>query len=965
MIGYPHLHNHTEVSLLDGMRQIEQSVLLAARRNVPVLACTDHGTVAGAIQFHAACEHEGIKPVIGVEAYWVPDVSVKERSQAHITLLARNRTGFTNLIRLISKANVDGFYYKPRVDWSMLEEHSDGIVALTGCRGGILPRAIEAGAGNAVMERLLSIYGRDNLRGEVMYLDAMPKEINHQVRVISDRYGVTVVATNDSHYPLPEDADVHPMLVAMSTKQLLGAPGAFTIDSRELYLKSFDEMLGHGMRDCGNRTVVDREMAATVALAEEFERYSVKSAAEYPTPKQWVGEDPETLLRQLCDTGLRWRDVNDAAHRKQLEYELGVIMPKKFTKYFIVLADLYRWLRGEGVVCGPGRGSAAASLVCYALGVTDLDPLDYPTMTFDRFLNPERVDEPDVDCDIASAARPRVIEHLKEAYGEQCVANLGTFSTYSPKALLNDMARALGVTDLRINSEVDSPVWINYLYDLASARAEGREPTILYEDLRMFLAEITEKLGALEQRTGFPVRRAYETFSGQARHLGTHASALILSAQPISEVAPLIRLSDHLVVGFTEGVYRKVLSKTGLLKLDVLGVAALDIIGDTVRLAGLPPIDFSKEKYTDKKVYEQFRKGDTTGIFQYGSSIGITQYTTQVAPDRFMDLGTILALWRPGPLDSHMADEYVKLKHTGQRKLHPVIDTVLETSLGMIIFQEDLIRLYATVAGCTGGQADLFRRDVIKRVVDVDHQKRIEQEKLLWTLGGQKQGIPAPLLQQLWEEMMAFARYGFNVPHALSYGAIGYVMMKLRTYHPAQFIAASLRGACDKDIAQLFMTEAQRLGVYVHPPHVNYSGVSPTVHDGQVWLHFSATKQVGDKAALEVGQKAPYTDFNDFLRRVERRVVNKRVIKNLMLVDAFSGLDGVAEQYAAFEVDPADVNNRKVVLDLLDIVVDSTIPDGAAQVIREKTRWSTDTRRRPSSENANTPWRDDRKIGRA
>ena len=443
MNGYPHLHNHTEVSLLDGMRQIEQSVLLAARREVPVLACTDHGTVAGAIQFHAACEHEGIKPVIGVEAYWVPDISVKERSQAHITLLARNRAGFTSLIRLISKANVDGFYYKPRVDWRMLEEYSDGIVALTGCRGGILPRAIEAGAGDAVMERLLSIYGRDNLRGEVMYLDAMPQEINHQVRVISDRHDVTVVATNDSHYPLPEDADVHPMLVAMSTKQLLGAKGAFTIDSRELYLKSWDEMVAHGLRDCADAQRVTREMAATVALAGEFERYSVKSAAEYPTPKQWVGEDPETLLRQLCDTGLRWRDVDDAAHRKQLEYELGVIVPKKFTKYFIVLADLYRWLRGEGVVCGPGRGSAAASLVCYALGVTDLDPLDYPTMTFDRFLNPERIDEPDVDCDIASAARPRVVGHLKEVYGEQCVANLGTFSTYSPKALLNDMARAL------------------------------------------------------------------------------------------------------------------------------------------------------------------------------------------------------------------------------------------------------------------------------------------------------------------------------------------------------------------------------------------------------------------------------------------------------------------------------------------------------------------------------------------
>lgn len=939
---YPHLHFHTEASLLDGLRPVETAVELAAKhRQVKALAITDHGTIAGVPNFVKACQMFGVKPIVGLEAYFTPNARVKDKTQrwfGHITLLAKNKVGYVNLIRLVTESNeADNFYYKPRIDWNMLREHNEGIIALTGCPGGILPKAIEAGIGEDVLETLEGIFG-DDLYAEVQYTDLADPKMNAQIRDLAKELDIRVVATNDAHYVLPEDADIHPLLVAIATKQRLSDPNRFKIESRELYLKDEQEMMRCGERDGLSRQQVIAELQVAHDIADNIEEYSIERETQYPVPPRWKGQDADVVLRGLVEQGLSSKGhANNSDYRERVEYELDIIKSKGFSRYFLVLADLYEWIHQNSIVAGPGRGSAAASLVLYLLGVTGLDPMQFPVMRFERFLNPSRTDEPDVDCDIASHQRDQVIAYLEETYGANRVAKLGTFSTYAAKALLNDMARALDCDSERVNIDVLPSVWNAYINELAQARLFGEEkPTPADPTLKVFLDEVDKRLANLENRTGYPARRAFYAIAGQVRHLGTHAAGVVLTDEPMNEIAPVVRVSDNYVVGYTASTNRSIYVKTGLLKLDILGLRTLESLSYMV---GEERIHWDEVDYNADDVLRQYRDGNTVGVFQFESSTGIRDYTMRLKPTRFADIYTAIALWRPGPLNTGMSEKFIELKQKGPRKIHPVVDKILEDSLGMLIFQEDLIRLFSTIASCSAGEADMFRRDLIKQLADTSHRTRMRQHEQNWYAGCKKNGISDAITKRLWQEMVSFARYGFNVPHAISYAAIGYLQMFYKARHPAEFIAATLGPSFEQGRAQAAIVEADRLSVKIEPPHVLYSEEQPAVQNGKVWLHLSAIKGLGPKGVesiLKTRKKEPYSSVQDFRERVNKRAVNSTTFRNMLLIGSFDGMEGLDETLKAEGLFRAQVGSDVNMLEVLGVLLNTTIPKGAAEFIKEK-----------------------------
>ena len=936
------LHTHSEFSLLDGLRPVETMVELAAkRRSVKSMAITDHGSIAGIPSFVAACEKFGIKPILGVEAYFTPDARIKDKSArwfGHITILARNKTGYENLVALVTDSNrEEHFYYKARVDWAMLEKWSEGLIVLTGCPGGILPKAIQAGVGMEVIDRLQTIFG-ENLYGEVHYHDLTDAEIDSKVRTICALKGIPVVCANDAHYPMPSDADMHPLLVAMSTGSKVDDPKAFKIDTRELYLKNYDEMLRDGMRNGGSRGTVLRELAATNKLADEIENYDISREVVYPVPDRWAGKDAMQVLRSLVVTALIQKNFGPE-HDARAEMELGVIERKGFAEYFLVLADLCEWVHANDIVIGPGRGSAAASLVLFLLNATGIDPMKYPVMKFERFLNEARIDEPDFDLDVASHHREALIKYLEKTYGSDRVARLGTYTTYAAKMLVNSMAKALGADVRRVTVDVLPSTWNAHLHDLATAKIAG-DPAPEPQDpaLKVFLKEIKGRLADITKKTGYPATRAFFLIAGQIKNMGTHAAAIILSDKPLNKIAPLVRVDKKLVVGYSASTNRSLYVKTGLLKLDVLGVRTLESLAYMLEGVG-EKLDWDGTDYNDQEVLKLYRNGDLTGIFQFESGPGIIDFTKQLSPESFADVYTIMALWRPGPLRTGMSKKFIQFKKEGARELHPLVDKILESSRGMMVFQEDLIHLYSEIADSTPAEADLFRRDIIKQMTDSGFKKRMQNHRARWFDGCKSNDIKRNVAERLWREMLSFAKYGFNAPHAVCYGAIGYQQMRIKAKNPGVFVAASLAAAFHHGRAQAVIMEAARLKVSVKPPNVLISGTQPVAHKGSVYLHLESIKGVGAKAVAVIvaeRERGQFKSVEDFRERVPRRSVNKNVFAKLLLIGAFQGMNGNSAAITAIGGNPATVGNRESVTEALGIILDMGIPEAVFDKIKSK-----------------------------
>lgn len=946
MKHFTHLHVHSEFSTLDGLGPIERLVEMAAtRRNVKTMALTDHGGVAGFPLFYAACKEYGVKPIFGIEAYFTPNATIKDKNHrhfGHITILAKNKSGYLNLIALTTESNQEeNFYYRARVDWAMLRKYREGLVVLTGCPGGILPKAIEADVGEEVLEQLQDIFGHD-LYGEVHYHDLADPEMNDKIRALCGKMGIPTVAANDAHYPLAQDADVHPLLVAMATKKPLGHPDAFTIDTRELYLKTWDEMARDGQRHGTPREIVMQEMEQANAIGEMVEEFDISREVVYPVPPRWANENPVAVLERLIELNLG-KVGHDPVYVERARKEFEVIVKKGFTEYFLVLADLYQWAHENQIITGPGRGSAAASLVLYLVGVTGVDPIKYPVMKFERFLNEHRQDEPDVDTDWASHQRDQVIEYLENTYGEDRVARMGTHTTYAAKMLVNDMAKALRAKVRRIELDILPSTWNAYLHDAQVARLEGREPEVVDPSLKSFLVDVHRRLDSIEKQTSFPARRAFYTMAGQIRHMGTHAAAIVLSDEPLNRVAPLVRVGGKLVVGYSSSTNRSLYVKTGLLKLDVLGIRALEILDTMYKEIGCG-IEWDAP-YDDEQVLAMYRKGLLTGIFQFESGAGITRFTQELAPKSFTDIYTIQALYRPGPLRTGISKRFIE---SGQafRHTHKIVDEILQNTRGMMIFQEDLIAVYSTIADCSPGEADLFRRDIIKQMTDHDYKKRMETHKHRWLDGCRKKNIPQVTADRLWREMLSFGKYGFNAPHAVCYAAIGYKQMWIKAHYPATFIAASLDAAFDQGRAQEIVVEAGRMGITIKPPHINFSDVKPVAAGNTVFMHFAAIKGIGSAAAeaiIEARKGGKFSSIDDFRDRVSKRAVNTNGMTNLLRLNAFDGLSGHDKWLKEKGLVFAEIGSQDSIINALGIVLDMSMPNQAVEAIKKKKRSSSKT----------------------
>lgn len=885
--GFVHLHVHTEYSLLDGAARIKDLIAEAVRRNMKALAITDHGSMFGVIDFYKAAKKAGIKPILGCEVYVAPRlmedrVPAVDDANYHLVLLAENEIGYRNLLHIVSEAYTKGFYYKPRTDKKTLREHHEGLIALSACLGGEVATNVLNGQIQKAREAALEyndIFGQGNFYLELQEHGlANQRNVNIQLVELSRELNIPLVATNDVHYVTTEGAEVQDVLLCIGMAKTIEDEDRMTFETKEFYLKNEAEMamvLGE-YREALENTV---KIADRCHVEYDFSRNYLP---DYRIPE---GYTLDSYLRKVCEEGLAPRYPQaDETVRNRLEYELGVIREMGFSGYFLIVWDFVRFARENGVLVGPGRGSAAGSLVAYVLGITNIDPLKYDLL-FERFLNPERISMPDIDIDFCYETREKVIKYVIDHYGADRVAQIITFGTMAARAAIRDVGRALNVPYADVD-RVAKLVPAELGMTLDKALENATELKELYQ-----LDPAVQKL--------VDMARAIE---GMPRHASTHAAGVVIGRDPLTHYLPLYRSSDGVI---TTQFPKETVEEIGLLKMDLLGLRTLTVIGDAVELIRQTTgedIDIDRIPLDDKNAYDMLGRGESLGVFQLESS-GLRAILRDLKPDAFEDIIALVALYRPGPLGSGMVEDFIKRRH-GQSQIkymHPILEPILKETYGVILYQEQVMRISSEMAGFSMGQADLLRRAMGKKKPEVIAGLRSQ-----FIEGAKGKGVNTEIAGQVFDLMEYFAGYGFNKSHSAAYALVSYQTAYLKANYPVQYMAALLTSVMDSmDKVAQYIDTCKHMGIDVLPPDINESNIKFTVSSGKIRFGLAAVKNVGrgaiENIIIERLKDGPFISFQDFCNRVDHRQVSRRVLESLIKCGAFDSFGKRAQLASATE----------------------------------------------------------------
>ncbi|MDZ7611715.1 MAG: DNA polymerase III subunit alpha [Candidatus Moranbacteria bacterium] len=894
---FTHLHVHTHYSLLDGLTKIDDLLDKVKEMGMDSVAITDHGVMYGVPEFYEKAVEKGVKPIIGCEFYLNPYGRDKKQSKAddirhHLILLAKNNQGYKNLLKLSTKAHLEGFYYKPRIDLQILEKYAEGLIGLTACIEGEIPSLIISKNYEQAKKKALEyqrILGEGNFYLELQHLPNLDKQqiANEGLKKLSQETGIPLVATTDSHYVNPEDNEVQDILLCIQTGKKIDDENRLSLKENPLYLKSPEEM-------AKNFADVPEAVENTFKIAEKCNVEIEFGNTKLPRFEPPEGYSNEEYLREICEQGLKEKYGENVTneHRERMEYELDIISRMGFSSYFLIVQDFTRWARKNEIVVGPGRGSAAGSFVSYLAGITNVDPIKY-SLLFERFLNPDRVSMPDIDLDFADHRRDEVLEYVRKKYGKDHVAQIITFGTMAARAAIRDAGRVMGVE-------------YNYCDKLSKMVPAFNTLDQALENSRELLEEYNSNANAKK------IIDAAHRLEGIARHASVHACGVVITDKPVTEYSPLQYITgkegaeEGLVTQYSASSKSSYVEKIGLLKMDFLGLRNLTIIENALKVIKKTTgdvIDIEKIFLEDQETFKLLQKGHTTGIFQLESS-GMKNYLQKLKPSQFEDVIAMVALYRPGPME--WIPDFIDRKHGRKRVeyLHPKLEPILQNTYGVAIYQEQVMQIARDLAGFSLGEADILRKAMGKKIHEL-----IKEQKEKFIQGAKQNGIPDQMAKQIFSFIEPFAGYGFNRSHAACYALIGYQTAFLKARYPAQFMTALLNSDKDDiDRIAIEIEEARIMGIEVLPPDVNESLIEfALIQDSsmseekdkqsQIRFGLEAIKGVGHNIAGRIieerKKKGPFKDIIDMVERVNDKDLNKKSLEALAMSGA---LDSVIER---------------------------------------------------------------------
>ena len=871
---FTHLHTHTEFSLLDGACRIEQLVSRAKSLGMQSLAITDHGNMYGAVDFYKACKKEGIKPIIGCEVYVAPRMrfdkdKVLDKEYNHLVLLCKNEKGYKNLIKMVSKSYTEGFYFKPRIDHDLLEKYSEGLVCLSACLAGEIPQALlqkDYDKAKRVALWYDELFGRGNY-----YLELQNHGINEQAIVneglkrLSRETGIPLVATNDVHYIEKQDAKIQQVLICIATNKTIGDDTGLEFHADEFYLKSEQQM-----REIFADTAqaIDNTQIIADMCNFDFEFGHIK-LPYYETPNNM---DHFEYFKMLCMNGMkkRYGENPPKKYYDRLEYELETVEKMGYTDYYLIVADFVSFAKSRKIPVGPGRGSGAGSIAAYCMEITDLDPMKY-NLLFERFLNPERVSMPDFDIDFCYVRRGEVIDYVTNKYGADHVAQIVTFGTLATKAAIRDVGRAMGMPYAAVDA-VAKLVPNDFHITIDEAVKKSKELSNLMQENE----QINELIKTAKKVEGMP------------RNTSTHAAGVVITHDPVSSYVPLAT-NDGVPV--TQYIMTS-LEELGLLKMDFLGLRTLTVINDASKAAG---IDINEIPIDDKKVYSLFARGQTEGVFQFESS-GMKRMLMNLKPTRLEDLIAATSLYRPGP--ANQIDTFVENSHNPQkvRYITDKLKPILENTYGCMVYQEQVMQIFRELAGYSYGRADIVRRAMSKKKIDV-----MEKERTAFVSGCEKNGISSSVANTIFDQMSEFAKYAFNKSHAACYALVAYRTAYLKCYYPAEFMAAMLTSVMDNaEKGSEYIYSCRSMGIKILPPDINEGESGFSVSENCIRYGLTAIKSVGkniiDAIVMERNAAGKYKSLEEFISRTSPLGVNKRAVENFIKAGALDSLGATRKQ---------------------------------------------------------------------
>ncbi|HRN77787.1 MAG TPA: DNA polymerase III subunit alpha [Candidatus Dependentiae bacterium] len=903
---FTHLHLHTDYSLLDGAISTQKLINFGKEHNFKALAITDHGNIFGAVKFFQQCKKSGIKPILGIEAYITENARLKDANNKyyHQILLVQNQQGYRNLCKLISYSFQEGFYFKPRIDYPMLEKYNEGLIVTSACLGGHISKLLQTGDDTALNKQLdwfMNVFGPERYFLEIQPEDQAEQKIlnNHLYRLSAEK-NIQLIAAGDCHYVHAEDREAHEIMLAIQTHNKLDDPDRYTFGDCRVHMRTAEEMLS---------LFPDHPDAIwnTGKIADQCEFDFETDKLFFPKfeiPQEFT---QESFFRHLCQKGLDTLKTNGliladnfAEYQERLTMEVDLIINMGFIGYFLVVSDFIQWAHRSGIPVGPGRGSAAGSLVAWALEITNIDPLKY-NLLFERFLNPERVTMPDIDIDFCIEGRDRVIEYVRQKYGHDKVCHIITFGTMMAKGVIKDVARVLGF------SFEDSNAITNLIPDqlkITLDEAIEQEPRL--KDMVANNPKVN-KLVSIARK-----------LEGLTRHASKHAAGIVISPEPIDEVLPVYvpPKSTELVAQYAMSE----LESIGFLKIDFLGLKNLTLIAHAIQLIkknhGIM-LDMNKIPLDDTRTFQLICAGNTSGVFQLESE-GLKEVLRKLQPDKFEDIIAVNALYRPGPLGSGMVDDFIERRH-GRQQITYLFDElapILQETYGVIVYQEQVMKIASTIAGYSLGESDILRRAMGKKKAEV-----MAEQSELFLQKSQERGFDGKKAAELFDLMAYFAGYGFNKSHSAAYALIAYQTAYLKANYLAEFMACLISlEATNADKMSFYLQEAKDMGLAILPPDINTSEIQFSVVDNKILFGLQGIKNVGlaalENIIAERTKKGPFLDLLDFCKRIDLRTANKRVIENLICAGAFDKLPGnraqqfeeihqIIEQAVAYKRDTA------------------------------------------------------------
>ena len=908
-MSFVHLHVHTEYSFLDGACRIGELIPRAKELGMEAVAITDHGGMYGVIDFYKKAKAEGIKPIIGCEIYTAA-IDMYDKSHemgnrtGHLILLCKNETGYKNLIKLDSASFTDGFYYKPRVDFEMIKKYSQGLICLSACIAGDIPNAIinnDFEKAKELIEKYIEVFGKENFFLEIQD-HGIPeqKKVNRALINYAKEYGIGVVATNDVHYLKREDSKYQDILMCIQTNRKVSETDRMNFETDEFYLKSEEEMK-ELFSNVPESLLNTQKIADMCNLEFEFGKYLLP---EFDVPE---GKGAYEYLEELCTNGLKERyDTITDEIKERLSYELGVIKKMGYVDYFLIVWDFIKFAKDRNIPIGPGRGSAAGSIVAYCLRITDIDPIRF-NLLFERFLNPERISMPDIDVDICNENRTRVIEYVVEKYGREKVAQIITFNAMKARAAVRDVARVLDISYAETDV-IAKLIPMEAKMTIEKAISISPELSAKYEN-DPTVKELLDDAMALE---------------GLTRNAGTHAAGVIITKDPITDYVPIQKNDDVTTTQFPMGTVEEL----GLLKMDFLGLRNLSIIKDALDIIEISTgekIDISKIDIDKKEVYEMLSRGETEGVFQLESA-GMKQFIKELKPNSIEDVIAGISLYRPGPMDQ--IPRYIENKNNPEnvKYKHEMLEPILNVTYGCMVYQEQVMQIVRELGGYSLGRADLVRRAMSKKKADVMAEERknfiygkTDDDGNVLIDGALRRGVSEDVANAIFDEMMDFAEYAFNKSHAAAYAAITYQTAYLKCFYPAPYMAALLSSVLDSPAkVSRYAMDAERMGIEILPPDINESYSGFTESDGNIRFGLAVIKNIGisciDTIVEERKKNGKFKSYEDFVNRTARLNVSKRVHEHLIKAGAFDSLGEIRSQILQSHdrlVDAAQDNRKR------------------------------------------------------